>query len=101
MIFFVFPFLLKKGYLKLQEKQREINIRNKCTGTSLIKSLVNSVVKNPPSNAEDIGSILVKELRFHTPWEIRLSTTRQGYHYNKTPLGSGVSGELLNSLNKQ
>ena len=57
--------------------------------------------KNPPSNTEDIGSILVKELRFHTPWEIRLSTTRQAHHYNKTPLGSGVSGELLNSLNKQ
>ena len=26
------------------------------------------VVKNPPSNAGDVGSILVGELRFHMPW---------------------------------
>jgi len=34
------------------------------------------------------------------PWEIRLSTAREAHHYNKTPLGSEISGELLNSLNK-
>ena len=26
------------------------------------------VVKNPPSNAGDVGSILVEELKSHMPW---------------------------------